>query len=202
MKMMKYEIIFPMLKITQLAHLLVRTCFAEPSSGSPLFAIDATVGNGYDTLFLAECVGENGMVFGFDIQDMTVAHAQLAKRGLAKRITLFQAGHETMLSHLTHSTEASVSAIMFNLGYLPSGDKALVTTRQTTLAALSQSLVLLRHGGILSIACYPGHPGGEEETNAVLVWAKALPHEEYGVLHHHLLNRQRTSPELVVVQKI
>ncbi|MFY8001490.1 MAG: tRNA (mnm(5)s(2)U34)-methyltransferase [Candidatus Kapaibacteriota bacterium] len=191
-----------MLKITQLVHLLVRTCFAEPSSGSPLFAIDATVGNGYDTLLLAECVGENGMVFGFDIQDMSMARTRLEKHGLAKRVTLFQTGHETMLSHIADSADAGASAIIFNLGYLPNGDKSLVTTRQTTLAALSQSLMLLKRGGILSVACYSGHPGGEEETNAVLGWAKALPHEEYSVLHHHLLNRQRASPELVVVQKI
>lgn len=32
------------------------------------YAVDATLGNGHDTCFLAEIVGDNGKVFGFDIQ--------------------------------------------------------------------------------------------------------------------------------------
>lgn len=189
-----------MTKATQLAHLLIRShLLSQPDSH--LLAIDATVGNGFDTVFLAECVGAKGMVYGFDIQEMQEASRKATRQGMAERITFFQAGHETMLANLPHEVRGGVQAIMFNLGYLPHGDKNIVTMPQTTISALEQSLVLLARGGILSITCYPGHAVGKEETNAVSSWASALPKEEYRVLRCHCINQNGAPPELIVVTK-
>jgi predicted methyltransferase len=189
-----------MTKATQLAHLLIRShLLSQPDSH--FLAIDATVGNGFDTVFLAECVEEKGTVYGFDIQDMQEASRKATQNGFAERITFFQAGHETMLAHLPHDARGGVHAIMFNLGYLPRGDKSIVTTPQTTIPALEQSLALLAPGGILSITCYPGHAVGNEETAAISSWASALPKEEYRVLRCHCINQNGAPPELIVVTK-
>ena len=189
-----------MTKATQLAHLLVRShLLSQPNSH--FLAIDATVGNGFDTIFLAECVGAKGAVYGFDIQDMQEASRKAIGEGFAERITFFQAGHETMLIHLPHEAVGGVHAIMLNLGYLPRGDKSIVTTPQTTISALEQSLVLLAPSGILSITCYPGHTVGNKETEAVLSWASTLPKEEYRVLRCHCINQTETPPELIIVNK-
>lgn len=193
------------MKITELAHLLVRAhLLAQPSAQSQrCIAIDATVGNGYDTIFLAECVGAEGIVYGFDIHDMAVAHIEAGRQGLAERITFIQAGHETMLAHISPQALGGVQAIMFNLGYLPRGDKHITTTIATTIPALEQSLALLADGGILTIACYPGHPGGREETEAVFSFVNALPTEQYRVLHSRYVNHQRGAPpELITVYKL
>ena len=189
-----------MTKVIQLAHLLVRShLLSQPDSS--FVAIDATVGNGFDTLFLAECVGANGTVYGFDIQDMQKASMKALQQGCAERITFFQTGHETMLEHLPYEARGGVQAIMFNLGYLPHGDRSIVTTPQTTISALEQSLVLLAPSGILSITCYPGHAVGNEETKSVLSWASALPKEECRVLRCHGINQNGIPPELIVVTK-
>jgi predicted methyltransferase len=194
-----------MTKATRLAHLLVQTHLA--SLDTPSFsALDATVGNGFDTAFLAECVGENGMVIGFDVQDMSNAAQNLAQAGTLGRVRLLQQGHETILQALGDILPPSqilsgFQAIMFNLGYLPHGDKSLTTRTETTRTALQQSAQLLAFGGILTIICYPAHDGGGDEAAAVIAWAKGLPSEEFGVSHTRVLNKHGLPPELLTVYK-
>jgi predicted methyltransferase len=194
-----------MTKATRHAHLLVKTHLASLQQPS-FVAIDATVGNGFDTVFLAECVGEYGVVIGFDVQDMSIAAQNLAQAGLRDRVQLLQRGHETILQTLTEIFPPSqilpnVHAIMFNLGYLPHGDKTLTTRTETTLAALQQSAQILASGGILTVICYPAHEGGGDEAAAVLAWAKALPAKEYGVSHTRAINKSVLPPELIAVFK-
>ena len=137
-------------------------------------AIDATAGNGHDTLFLCERVGPQGKIVAFDIQDeaLTATRTRLAESGIGTGcFELVCASHETMPAHAEHQT---VAAIMFNLGYLPGGDKAIITRTASTLAALESALRLLHSGGVLTIVCYPGHEGGAVEAKAVSEWAEGL----------------------------
>lgn len=133
--------------------------------------VDATMGNGHDTLFLARCVGNNGRVFGFDIQGSAVASTDLRLReaGISPScFSLHRQSHAEMHRHL----ESGVSAVLFNLGYLPGSDKSLVTQTRSTLEGLSQAWAMLGDGGILSIMCYPGHLGGADEAKEVSNWVK------------------------------
>ena len=132
-------------------------------------AVDATMGNGWDTLFLAEMVGEEGRVFGFDVQAAAVVSTRkkLVKAELLERCELFERGHEEMAEVVPDE----VGAVMFNLGYLPYAEKEVTTRRETTLKALEVAARLLRAGGILTVICYRGHPGGQEEAAGVLAWA-------------------------------
>lgn len=99
-----------------------------------------------------------------------------------------------------HAEPASVSAILFNLGYLPGGDQAVITTSGETLAALDTAAGLLRPGGILSVVCYPGHPGGDAESEAVIAWAGGLP-EDFPVEIDRRLDTLRPAPFLVLVKR-
>lgn len=140
-------------------------------------AIDATMGNGHDTLFLSRRLAPKGRVFAFDIQPpaLTTTAARLRNAGLDRFTELRLCGHEKMIARLPADWPGTVSAIMFNLGYLPGGDKAVITRASTTLAALDQALQLLRPGGLLSLLLYRGHPGAQGETQAVLDWLDRLP---------------------------
>ncbi len=150
----------PFPRVTEMAHDLVARRLLPGAA-----AIDATVGNGHDTLFLARCVGPSGRVEGFDIQPEAIAATRLATSGLPQ-VRLHCLGHEAMGRILT----VPVEAILFNLGYLPSGDRGVVTRRDTTLPALDAALDLLSGSGLLSVVVYPGHPGGREEADAVEEW--------------------------------
>ena len=140
-------------------------------------AVDATAGNGHDTLFLAERVGPAGQVYAFDIQAQALERTRrrLEAVSLAGRVKLIQLGHEHLCAALPKGIRGSVTAVMFNLGYLPGGDTECVTRIDTTLAALDQAVACLRAGGILTVVAYPGHPGGGTETAAVREWLRRHP---------------------------
>lgn len=160
--------------------------------------VDATCGNGKDTLLLAELVGENGQVVAFDIQESAVKRsaARLKEAGLESRVTLLFAGHEEMARLVT----APLSAVVFNLGWLPGGDRELKTCAESTLPALKSALHLLQPGGVLAITCYPGHEGGDAETAAVLDWAVALPAQQFHLWRMGQLNVSAAAPFCLIIQ--
>jgi predicted methyltransferase len=146
-------------------------------------AVDATVGNGHDTLFLARQVGPAGRVWGFDIQADALARVQmqLVQCELAERVQLLHMGHEHLHTQLPAAARGRLAAVMFNLGYLPGGDKQLTTLPDTTLQALAGSVANLCPGGLLSVIVYRGHPGGQAEADAVLAWLQAQPADSLSV---------------------
>jgi ubiquinone/menaquinone biosynthesis C-methylase UbiE len=161
---------------------------------------DATCGNGHDTLLLARLVGPAGKVWAFDLQEEALAKTRkvLAEAGCLAQTELLAAGHE----RLAEFAQESLRAVVFNLGYLPGGDKGFVTRPEQTLAALDQAKRLLLPGGIITICVYTGHPGGAEEGEAVETWASALAAEEFNVWRSRQLNRPPTAPYLVLVEKV
>jgi len=162
-------------------------------------AIDGTCGNGQDTLFLAKLVASEGMVWAFDIQEGALARTRevLEAAGLADRVSLVHAGHERLAEFVAEP----VRAILFNLGYLPTGERAIKTSAESTLAALEQGRQMLSPSGIIVIAVYTGHDGGEAEWAAVKGWAEALPPHEYNVWLSRQLNRSEKAPFLVLAEK-
>ena len=161
--------------------------------------IDATMGNGYDTQWLAELVGESGHVYGFDIQLEAVNRTRdrLAAAGLENRATLFHAGHE----HIAELVGEPVDAAVFNLGWLPGTDKALRTRAETTLTAVNAALDRLKEGALMTICVYPGHPEGRDELDRLIAWGRALPGEKYDVTARAYLNQSGDPPVLIAVKK-
>jgi len=163
--------------------------------------IDATAGNGNDTLLLANLVGKDGRVIAFDIQEEAIAitREKLLAAGLNDRVDLQHNGHEHILEICPDSE--SISAIVFNLGYLPKGDKSIVTIPETTLKALDASLNVLKKKGMLLVMVYHGHPGGKKEKSAVLDFASALPQEYFNVLNYGFINQKNDPPFLLAIEK-
>lgn len=161
--------------------------------------IDATLGNGHDTVMLAELVGENGHVIGFDIQPDAVERtaARLAEHGLRERCELYAEGHQ----HIAERVHAPVRAAVFNLGWLPGGDKSVTTLWETTRQAVSAALLLLVQGGVCTICAYPGHAEGDHERHELMDFLAALRPQEFNVLHHRFLNAGPNAPECFVIQK-
>ncbi len=163
-------------------------------------AVDATCGNGHDTLFLAELVGKTGSVLAFDIQQEALKNTKnrLSQAGLAHRVSLIHASHASLSSYIS----AVPSAIMFNLGYLPGGDHQMKTDTQSTLLALEVSVSAIKKGGVITIMAYTGHPGGEEEYSAVFEYLSALPQQEFSVLSYQPINQRNNPPVLLAVFRI
>jgi len=132
-------------------------------------AIDATAGNGYDTLFLAEQVGPSGKVIAIDIQDCAIrsTREKLESAGLIDRAILVTEDHAITMRKLILDDHENVAAITFNLGYLPGSDKSIQTRAESTEEALAASVQLLSPGGYLCVTAYRGHSGGTSEAEAV-----------------------------------
>ncbi len=161
--------------------------------------VDATMGNGKDTLFLCGLVGESGHVYAFDVQQEAVERTRerVAEAGYAARTTLLLAGHETMAQHV----RGPVQAIMFNLGWLPGAEHAVTTKTDTTLAAVRAAAELIAPGGIVTVCVYPGHEEGERELKALRAFAAALDVRRFNVLHHCFVNASSQTPQMILIQK-
>ena len=167
-------------------------------------AIDATLGNGHDTLFLARCVGLGGKVFGFDIQQaaLDATWQRLDEAGLSAALSLYHAGHELLHMLVPEPYHGRVRAVMFNLGYLPGGDKLHITHIPTTLAALNGAAQLLQEGGRISVLAYTGHAGGREEAESVKAWARALSPVSFSVRIETLPGTSTSAPELILIERL
>ena len=180
---------------TLLAQLILREAIRKGDT-----VIDATTGHGHDTLFLAQCVGESGRVLAFDVQEQAIrsARAKLTAAGLASRVEFYQNSHARMTQY---AAAASISAVMFNLGYLPGEDHDLTTVAAETLPALAVAAGLLKPGGVLSVVCYPGHPAGAAEAPEVEAWLGTLTSCGWRVAKYAMLATLRPAPYLLVARK-
>ena len=166
-------------------------------------AIDATAGNGHDTLFLAQRVGKFGKVYAFDIQQQALdnCYQRLAEQGVEKQVSLIHAGHETVMFNTPEEYHLhGIQAAMFNLGYLPGGDKNRTTQSSTSLAALQSIIQMLKPGGVITIMAYRGHPGGFDESVAVQQWMEHLNKDCFQISVINAEHDSETSPRLLVLQ--
>ena len=167
--------------------------------------VDATAGNGHDTLLLAELVGAKGMVLSYDIQSSAIENtrAKVEAAGLLSRVQLFERGHETMEQELqaTSAQNRQVKAVMFNTGYLPGGDHAKITQAETTLRALDIAHAYLAPRGLITIVSYYGHPGGAAELASLMEYLQNLDQREFDVLEYRFINQRNEPPILFVIEK-
>lgn len=180
---------------TQLAQTLLRDSIRQGDT-----VIDATAGNGHDTVFLAECVGAEGRVLAFDIQESAIASARerVETAGFNSRVEFHQTSHARMEEH---AEEGTMATVMFNLGYLPGEDHELTTVTTETLAALEAASRLLKSGGVLSVVCYPGHQAGADEAVQVEAWMTDLTRHGWRVAKYAMLGTLRPAPCLIVGRK-
>ncbi|WP_442595610.1 class I SAM-dependent methyltransferase [Neobacillus sp. D3-1R] len=165
--------------------------------------VDATLGNGHDTLFLANLVGDEGKVYGFDIQEQAVLNSQarLEEHHVVHRAVLFQEGHEKLQQFIPLFEHGKIKAAIFNLGYLPGSDKAIVTKPDTTILAIEQLLNMMTPEAIIVLVIYHGHPEGAIEKDQLMEYVKQLDQKEARVLLYQFLNQQNDPPFIVAIEK-
>lgn len=161
--------------------------------------VDATMGNGHDTCLMARLVGPEGHVDAFDLQPQAVENTaqRLAQEGLSSQCRLHLLGHE----HMGEVVTCPIRAAVFNLGWLPGGDKSVTTRWDTTREAILTAMGLLVHGGACLISMYPGHAEGDRERQSLLELASTFRPQEFTVLHQRFVNAGKGAPENLVIQK-
>lgn len=161
--------------------------------------LDATVGNGKDTVLMANMVGDSGKVYGFDIQEIAIEKTRelLKENNLIERAIFIKDSHENLNKYIS----LKLDFIIYNLGYLPNGDKNIVTKSSSTIKSLKSSLNLLNYNGLLLINSYIGHAGGLEENIQIENLLKDLNQKEFNVLKHTFINQKNNPHILYIVEK-
>jgi tRNA G37 N-methylase Trm5 len=190
----------PCLNLLELARLTVQRA-VRPGD----MVVDATAGNGHDTLFLARLVGRQGLVLAFETQPTALENtkALLRKARAGKQVRLLAAGHESLALYLAqpNTPPARLSAAMFNLGFLPGSNKEITTQPATTLAALEALLPYFNFRGVISVHCYSGHQGGREESRQVLAWAARQPRRQWWIYRYHTFNKIKAREDLLLLER-
>lgn len=165
--------------------------------------IDATIGNGHDTLFLAELVGWSGRVYGFDVQEEAARATEdlIRSRGVFNRVTLFLDGHEEILKRIPEGEHGKITGAIFNLGYLPGSDKTVITKPETTIAAVEQCLQIMAPEGIIVMVIYYGHPGGADERDQLLEYCCKLDQNVAHVIQYQFINQRNNPPFIIAIEK-
>lgn len=167
------------------------------------FVVDATIGNGNDTLFLAKLVGSEGHVYGFDIQETAIKQttARLEEENMMDGVTLFQTGHENLLQIIPANDQQKITGAIFNLGYLPRGNKSIVTKPGTTISAIEQLLKMMPSGGTIVLVVYHGHPEGAIERDSLLEYVENIEQELAHVLRYGFINQKNNPPFIIAIEK-
>lgn len=167
-------------------------------------AVDATVGNGYDTLFLLRHIAPSGRVFGFDVQQKALVstRSKIGEKELTDCLTLFHSSHAFIKELIPKQHHGNISACMFNLGYLPGSDKTIITQEESTVAALTAARNILSSSGIMTVVAYPGHFGGDQETKEVKNWCDQLNTVHFNVTTIYSTEHNDSAPRLFVIMKL
>ncbi len=168
-------------------------------------AIDATCGNGQDTLKLCRlCLTEGGeeTIFAIDLQKEAIERTKQLLQGQLttsqlRRVRFIHASHERFP---LEAKQLPISLIIYNLGYLPGSDRSLTTQVATTLTSLEEAIKLVRTGGSILISCYPGHEEGLREEAALLKFTASLSPRSWLVSHQRWPNRE-ACPSVLLLTK-
>lgn len=173
--------------------------FIHPKLSTANLVIDATAGNGYDTLFLAENTSKKTTIVSFDIQAEALAKTEilLSKHSLLYKVRLILDSHANIANYINQPIDAA----MFNLGYLPGGNHLVSTSPDTTLQAMTNILQCLKTKGLITIAAYPGYEHGRVECQTVHEYLTNLNQKAFTVGCWSMVNQKNNPPVLYIIQK-
>lgn len=174
--------------------IMAHKIWAELLSPNDL-VVDATCGNGHDTLALAKLAKH---VYAIDIQHDAISAAKERVASCSNKVTFMQGCHSQFPGVIPRN---SIKLVVYNLGYLPGGDKTKTTMQDTTLASIRNALDLVMPGGMVSITCYPGHHEGKLEQDMLLEFAKGLG-RELTCCHYNWINRPNCPSLLTIVKSL
>ncbi len=163
----------------------------EKYVGNKIIAVDGTLGNGFDCDFLSDHFKK---VYAFDIQSIAIENYRAKNKS---NVELIQDSHESLKEYIRENIDVAI----YNLGFLPGGDKSITTNYSSTIKSIEAALHLLNSGGFVIIAVYIGHEAGAIEGEELLKFTSSLPKSNYGVMLHKFINRSEKSPYLLVIEK-
>lgn len=180
-----------MVKVIDFAHSLIARATTKLDT-----TIDCTMGKGKDTLFLSSF---SNKVYSFDIQDEALKQTEkLLKSNGVTNVELIKDSHVNLKKYVSEY----VTGVIFNLGYLPDGDKTITTKAEDSLKAILDSLTLLKIGGVCCVVIYPGHPEGAKESELLDTELRKLDQKKYDCLKYDFINWKNKPAYLIAIRRL
>ena len=164
--------------------------------------VDATCGNGHDTVMLSRATSDLGKVYAFDIQAEAIENTKkrLADESITN-VELIHDSHDRIGYYIDQTENQQIGAAIFNLGYLPGSDKSVITKPNHTIDAIQQIIDRLKLGGLIVCVVYHGHPGGKEEKDALLEYVKQLDQKIFNCISYGFINQKNNPPFVIAIEK-
>lgn len=157
--------------------------------------IDATCGRGHDTKYLSSICKH---VYAFDIQNEAIQSTkQLLDAQSIDNVDLIHDSHEHFYRYVKHFKGA-----IFNLGYLPHGDKTITTEHHTTIKTIKHMLDCLAADGFVMLVIYPGHPKGFIESREISSFISSINHKQYKIIKTYLPYQDNHPPYIIWITKL
>lgn len=158
-------------------------------------AADLTVGSGKDSKYILEntCVER---LYGFDIQEEAEEKAKKLI-GNDPRFIFNLASHDQIDEYIKEGLDLAI----YNLGYLPGGNKEITTKYESTIKSLERTLKLLNKEGLAILTIYPGHPAGKEESKKIESYLEEINQQKYTIIKITHPTRPKNPPYIIVIEK-
>ena len=152
-------------------------------------ALDLTMGNGHDTVFLSKLCQK---VYAFDIQEEAIQNTKIRIKEAAN-VSLILDSHENFEKYVQDFDLA-----IMNLGYLPGSPHQIKTQLSSTKSTIKK--VVEKMNQVLFIVVYPGHEEGYLESQWIDQYVKNLDNHQYNVSCFQMLNKNK-SPYVIEIEK-
>lgn len=168
--------------------------FLIPALQSASCVIDATAGNGNDTLFLCQQTPPECRIVACDVQQIAIRKAteRIAQYGYCDKVRWIHDDHANLAEYVV----TPLNAAIFNLGYLPGQDHDLTTNSASVEQALAALLTRLAPCGRITVVAYPGHAPGRVEIENLEAWLAQCPQSSFVVSRQTFIN-QRNNPAIL-----
>ncbi|MDQ0203413.1 tRNA (mnm(5)s(2)U34)-methyltransferase [Pectinatus haikarae] len=173
----------------------INQCLLKEAVKNADLLVDATCGNGSDTLFLANNA-KYAHIYAFDIQKEAIEKTKEKTKKYEKNISYICDSHINMKKYVKHKADA----VIFNLGYLPGASHEITTHADTVLKTIDAVKDLLKINGIISILAYPGHAEGYNEYLKLLEYTKMMDKHIFTACWYKLHNHTN-APAMCWIEK-
>jgi len=173
--------------------------YMDKKMENALVVVDATMGNGFDTLYLRSKLDEKAFLYAFDIQKTAIENTKkrLIENKIYSNIKLINDSHVEFKKYI----DKKVDLIVYNLGYLPKGDKNITTLSESTLESIKNGMDILNYEGLIIITIYPGHIEGEKELNVISKFLKSVDQKNFEIMKMEFYNHINNPPVLYIIER-
>jgi hypothetical protein len=157
--------------------------------------LDMTMGNGHDTLFISKL---SQHVYAFDIQDQAIEETK-------KRLSDHHITHVNLIKDDHFNFDSYVDTLkgaIFNLGYLPGGNKEITTSGKHTVDTTKKCLTYLQVGGFILFVVYVGHEEGKLESESLSMFLESLDPSFYKILKVEMPFIKNNPPYIYMIYKL